>query len=158
MNKTIRSASARINVVVGPLVALMGVAVAIAAVALSIVLESMWPLLLFIPALMGIGAGLFLLRAALRSGLRIDGDGFTWQGFTGPAHSLRWDQLHRLVPPPGRAPRTVAIAQLRDGSQVEVIALWESPTSPMAVAGLSDQTATRKTLVEAHRYWLAQQR
>lgn len=158
MQKTLRSASARINVVVGPFVALMGVAAAITGVVLSLVMESLWPLVLFVPALIGIGAGLFLLRAALRSGLRIDGDGFTWQGFTGPAHSLRWDQLHRLVPPPGRAPRTVAVAQLRDGSQVEVIALWESPTSPMAVAGFSDQTAARDSLIEAHRCWLARQR
>lgn len=158
MHKTIRSAASRINVVVGPLAALMGVAAAITAVVLSIVLESMWFLVLFLPALMGIGAGLFILRGSLRSALRIDEDGFTWQGFTGPAHSLRWDQLHQLVPPPGRAPRTGAIAQLRDGSQVEVIALRKSPTTPIAVAGLSDQTAIRNTLIEAHRNWLARQR
>ena len=130
MHAVIRSAGAQINLVVGPMVALIGVAALLTGVVLSIVLETAWFLMFLIPAAMGLGAGLLLLRGARRSRLQIDPEGFTWCGFAGAEQSLRWQEIHQLLPPPPASRRVVAIAQLRDGRQVEVRALWESPISP----------------------------
>ena len=49
----------------------------------------------------------------------------------------------------------VAIAQLRDGSQVEVRALWESPTSPAVLLGPPNHSRAQNALLGAHRAWLA---
>ena len=89
MHAVIRSAGAQINLVVGPMVALIGVAALLTGVVLSIVLETAWFLMFLIPAAMGIGAGLLLLRGARRSRLQIDPEGFTWCGFVGAEQSLR---------------------------------------------------------------------
>ncbi|WP_243733760.1 hypothetical protein [Brachybacterium sp. AG952] len=151
----IRSAGAQINLVVGPMVALIGVAALLAGVVLSIVLETAWFLMFLIPAAMGIGAGLLLLRGARRSRLQIDPEGVTWCGFVGAEQSLRWQEIHQLLLPPPASRRVVAIAQLRDGRQVEVRALWESPTSPAVLLGSSDHSRAQNALLGAHRAWLA---
>ena len=151
----IRSAGAQVNLVVGPMVALIGVAALLAGVVLSIVLETAWFLMFLIPAAMGIGAGLLLLRGARRSRLQIDPEGVTWCGFAGAEQSLRWQEIHQLLPPPPASRRVVAIAQLRDGRQVEVRALWESPTSPAVLLGPSDHSRAQNALLGAHRAWLA---
>ena len=93
VHAVIRSAGAQINLVVGPMVALIGVAALLTGVVLSIVLETAWFLMFLIPAAMGIGAGLLLLRGARRSRLQIDPEGFTWCGFAGAEQSLRWQEI-----------------------------------------------------------------
>ncbi len=97
----------------------------------------------------------FLLRGARSSRLQIDPEGFTWCGFVGAEQSLRWQEIHQLLPPPPTSRRVVAIAQLRDGRQVEVRALWESPTSPAVLLGRPDHSRAQNALLGAHRAWLA---
>lgn len=155
MQTVIRSAGARVNFVVGPMVVLIGVAALLAGVVLSVVMETAWFMMFLLPAAMGIGAGLFLLRGARRSRLQIDPEGFTWCGFVGAEQSLRWQEIHQLLPPPPTSRRVVAIAQLRDGRQVEVRALWESPTSPAVLLGRPDHSRAQNALLGAHRAWLA---
>lgn len=155
MHRIIRSAGAKANFFVGPLVMLIGFGAAITAVVLSIALETPGFLILLLPGAMGIGAGLFLLRMARRARLEIDERGITWCGFAGREHSLRWDQLHRIwAPPPGANPRLVALAQLRDGAVVEIRAIWASPTSPVALLGASNHEEEFQALVQAHQHWL----
>ena len=154
----IRSAGAQINLVVGPMVALIGVAALLTGVVLSIVLETAWFLMVLIPAALAIGGGLFILRGARRSRLHIDEGGFTWCGFVGAEQSLRWEQVHQLLPPPPASRRTVTIAQLRDGRQVEVRALWESATSPAAMLGPQDHSRAQNALLGAQRAWLSGRR
>ena len=158
MITTIRSATARVNLVVGPMVVLIGIAAGIAAIILSIVMGTAWFLMLLMPALLGIGGGLFILWTTRRARLEIDADGFTWCGFVGAEQTLRWEQVHQLLPPPPASRRTVTIAQLRDGSQVEVRALWESATSPAAMLGPQDHSRAQNALLGAHRAWLSGRR
>lgn len=158
MRYTVQSASSRVNVVVGPLVVLIGVAAGIAAIVLSLVLESAWFLVLSLPALMAIGAGTAIFWGARRAGLRIDEQGFTWCGFLGASQSLRWEQIHQLVPPAAGSPRTVLVAQLRDGRQFEVRALWQSPTSPASLFTTPDHSRAQNALLSTHRAWLASHR
>lgn len=158
MPLTIRAASSWINLVVGPMVLLIGLAGGLAAIILSAVLGTAWFLMLLIPAAMAIGGGLFILRGARRSRLQIDADGFTWCGVVGAEQTLRWEQVHRLLPPPPANRRTVTIAQLRDGRQIEVRALWESPTSPAVLLGPPDHRRAQDALLDAHRAWLAGRR
>lgn len=155
---TIRSAGAQVNLVVGPMVILIGVAAVLAAIVLSLMLETAWFLMLLIPAALAIGGGLFILRGARRSRLHIDEHGFTWCGFVGAEQALRWEQVHQLLPPPPASRRTVTIAQLRDGRQVEVQALWESPTSPASMLGPQDHSRAKNALLGAHRAWLSGRR
>jgi hypothetical protein len=155
---TIRAASSRVNLVVGPMVLLIGLAAVLAAIILSAALGTAWFLMLLIPAALAIGGGQFILRGARRSRLQIDADGFTWCGFVGAEQTLRWEQVHQLLPPPPASRRTVTIAQLRDGRQVEVQALWEPPTSPAAVLGPQDHSRAQNALLDAHRAWLAGRR
>lgn len=49
----------------------------------------------------------------------------------------------------------VAIAQLRDGRQVEGRALWDSPTSPAVLLGPSGHSRAQNALLGAHPAWLA---
>lgn len=158
MNLTIRSVAARVNYVVGPFVILIGIGAGITAIVLTWVLESAAFLMLFLPALLAIGAGAFILWAVQRSGLRIDAEGFSWCGALKPAQSLRWEQIHQLLPPPPASPRTVVVAQLRDGRQVEVRAIWESPTSPASLLSPADHSKAQNALLSAHRAWLAAHR
>ncbi len=158
MITTIRSATARVNLVVGPMVVLIGIAAGIAAIILSIVMETAWFLMLLMPALLGIGGGLFILWTTRRARLEIDADGFTWCGFIGAAQSLRWEEVHRLLPPPTGSPRTVVIAQLHDGRRVEVRTLWNSPTTPAALFSVQDHRRAQNALLGAHRAWLAGRR
>ncbi|MFC7458793.1 hypothetical protein ACFQS2_16500 [Brachybacterium sp. GCM10030267] len=155
MSTTLRSAGSRVNHVIGPMVMLIGVAAGIAAIVLALALEALPFLVLFVPAALAVGGGAFVLWGARRSRLLIDETGFTWAGFVGRQHAVRWDTLHRLLPPPPGASRVVAIAELRDGSSVEVRALWDSPTSPSALLGASDHSAARDALIAAHREWLS---
>lgn len=158
MQTTIRSAASRVNVVVGPMVLLIGIGAAVTAVILSIVMQTAWFLMLFLPALLAIGGGLFILWMARRARLEIDSVGFTWCGLLGSAHSVRWDELHQLLPPPPGRPRTVVIAQLRDGRQVEVQAIWEPPTFPAALLTAADHSRAQNALLGAHQGWLGAQR
>lgn len=158
MQRTIRSAGSRVNLVIGPMVMLIGVGAAITAVVLAIALEAPAFLALFVPAVLALGGGAFILWGAHRSRLRIDGRGFSWCGFVGREQSVRWEQLHQLLPPPPDATRTAAIAQLRDGDRVEVRALWKSATSPASLLGGSDHSEAQNALLAAHRAWLAERR
>lgn len=158
MPRTIRGAGSRVNLVIGPLVMLIGIGAGITAIILTIVLGAAGFLALFIPAALALAGGAFVLRGALRSRLQIDADGFTWCGFLGAERSLRWEQLHRLLPPPSGSSRTVAIAELRDRSRIEVRALWESPTSPASLLGAADHSTAQNALLAAHREWLAGRR
>ena len=88
VHRTLCSAAARVNVVVGPMVMLIGLAAGSAAAVLAVVMEAPAFLALFIPAAMGIGAGLFLVWGARRARLEIRPDGFTWCGFLGAAQLL----------------------------------------------------------------------
>lgn len=155
---TIRSAASRVNFVVGPLVVLIGLGAALTAVILPFVLGTAWFLMLLLPALLGIGAGLFILWMARRARLQIDARGFTWCGFVGAEHSLRWEELDRLLPPGESSSRVVAVAQLRDGRQLEVEALWNSATAPAALFDAQDHSRARNALLGAHRAWLAGRR
>lgn len=140
MRTVFRGAAARVNLIVGPMVALIGIAAGLAAIILSVALGTAWFLLLFLPALMGTGAGAFLFWAARRARMEIDAEGFRWSAFAGSEQSVRWEQLHRLLPPPPGRPRTVAIAQLGDGRQVAVEAVWRGPRrSPGSTAPLTMQ-------------------
>lgn len=158
MNHVIRSASARGNDVVGPLVMVMGVLAMVTAIVLVIALDSAWFLGLFLPALMGIGAGLFITRMAKRARLEITPAGFTWAGPSGPERSLRWEQVYRIVHPGQADRRIAAVAQLHDGSLVPIRAEWNSPTSPAVLLGMEDHTEALRTLVGAHQQWLAAHR
>lgn len=151
MSLTLRSVAVTVNYVVGPFVILIGIAAGIAAIVLSWLLDSAGYLMLFLPSLLAIGAGVVILRAVQRSGLRIDDQGFSWCGALSAAHSLRWEQVHQLLPPPAGSSRTVVIAQLHDGRQVEVRALWESPTSWLL--GPVDHSRAQSALLSAHQAW-----
>ena len=155
MQQTIRGTGSRVNtVIVGPMVMLIGVGAGITAIVLSIVLQAPGFLALFLPALLALGGGAFVLWGARRSRLRVDEHGATWSGFLGATRSLRWDQVHRLLPPPAGDPRCVAIVQLRDGSHREVHALWESRTSPVSLMGAPDHSEAQNALLAGHRAWL----
>ncbi|WP_394215535.1 hypothetical protein [Brachybacterium vulturis] len=156
MSITIRGLAATVNYVVGPFVILVGAAAGIAATVLTWVLESAGFLMLFLPSLLAIGAGVFILWSVQRSGLRIDAHGFSWCGPIRPAQSLRWEQVHQLRPPPSGSPRTVVIAQLHDGRRVEVRAIWDSPTSSLLIP--VDHSRAQNALLSAHQEWLAARR
>ncbi|HEX7350658.1 PH domain-containing protein [Brachybacterium sp.] len=158
MPTTIRSNDSRINFFVGPLVILIGIGGALTAVILSIAMQTAWFLMLFIPALLGVGGGLFILWIARRARLVIDDDGFRWCGFLGAEQSLRWEQVHQLLPPPANQKQTVLVAQLHDRRQVPVRALWTSQTSPAALLGAADHSEAQNALLDAHRAWLAARR
>ena len=64
MDSTFRSAGSRVNVVVGPLVMLIGVGAAITAVVLTLVLGEPGFLALLIPAALALGGGAFVLWGA----------------------------------------------------------------------------------------------
>ncbi|MDN5901421.1 MAG: hypothetical protein L0H74_15330 [Brachybacterium sp.] len=155
MESTSRSSASRINVVVGTLVMLVGILAAIAAVVLSLVLETAGFLALLIPAALALGGGAFVLWGARRSRLRIDADGFVWAGFIGAQRSVRWQVLEQLVPPAPGDRRLVTTALLRDGSRVPVRALWEPATVPSASSGGADHSEVQNALLSAHRRWLA---
>lgn len=158
METTFRAAASRVNLVVGPLVMLIGVLGAIAAVVLSLAMQTAWFLLLLVPAVVAVGAGALLLRGARRACLRIGPDGFTWAGFVGARQTVRWQSLDRLLPPAPGDPRLVATALLRDGTPVPVRALWEPPTLPSAFSGGPAHAQVQGALLEAHRRWLAAHR
>lgn len=158
METTFRSSAAHLHVVVGPMVMVLGVLAAIAAVVLSLVLESPGFLALLIPAALALGGGGVVLRGALRSRLRIDADGFVWAGFLGAERSVRWQSLERLLPPTPGGRRLVAIALLRDGALVPVHALWEPPLLPSALGGGPDHAAVQHALLSAHQRWIAAHR
>lgn len=155
MQTTFRSSASRVNHVVGPMVMVIGVLGAIAAVVLSLVMETFGFLALLIPAALALGGGAFVLWGAHRSRLSIDADGFVWAGFVGAQRSVRWQLLERLVPPAPGDRRLVATALLRDGSQVPVRALWEPATFPAALSGGPDHSEVQNALISAHRRWLA---
>lgn len=157
MAQTFRSPGAEINrLLVGPLVMLLGVAAGVSGVVLAIVLGTAWFLLFLLVGAGALAAGLMLLVCGRRSRLEITAEGFTWCGFFGPARSLRWEQVHRIAPPPPAARRVAALAELRDGRVAEVRTVWESPTSPAVLLGAaSDHRRELAALVSAHRDWLA---
>lgn len=158
METVFRSSSSRINFVVGPMVMVIGILAAIAALVLSFVLETIGFLFLLIPAALALGGGAFVLWGARRSRLRIDADGFVWAGFVGAQRSVRWQMLERLVPPAPGDPRLVATALLRDGTPVAVRALWAPATFPASLGGGQDHSEVQNALIAAHRHWLAGQR
>lgn len=150
-----RSGAGAVNLIVGPLVMLIGLGAAVTAIVLSVVIETPGFLALLIPAALALGGGAFILRGARRSRLEIGPDGITWAGFVGAEQSLRWEQVYRILPPPPAASRVAALAQLRDGSTVEVRALWQSPTSPAALLGATSHRAECAAMINAHRTWLS---
>lgn len=154
MEQVIRSTAARVNFVVGPLVMIIGLGAAVAAIVLTVVLDTPGFLALLIPAAFALGAGAFVLRMARRARLEIGPDGFTWAGFLGAEQTLQWRQVYRILPAPPGSSRVAAVAQLRDGTTTEVRALWQSPTSPMALLGAADHRHECAALVSAHRQWL----
>lgn len=158
METTFRSSSSRINFFVGPMVMVVGVLAAIAAVVLSLVMETAGFLALLVPAVLALGGGSFVLWGARRSRLRIDADGFVWAGFVGAQRSVRWQLLERLVPPAPGDQRLVATALLREGTQVPVRALWVPATFPSMLSGGPDHSEVQNALVSAHRQWLAAHR
>ena len=143
------------NLVVGPAVMIIGIGALVTAIVLSVVLETAGFLALLIPAALALGGGAFILRGARRSRLEITADGFVWGGFIGAEHTLRWDQVHRILPAPPGASRVAALAPLRDGSTTEVRALWVPPTSPLSLMGGVNHREDYQALVNAHRQWLA---
>ena len=159
MHEVMRTASSKVNVVVGPFVMLMGVLAAIAAVALSILAETVWFLALFIPAALALGGGLFILWGARRSRLEITPQQLIWCGFIGSEKRLDWAQIAQISPPPaGSSHRVAAIAHLVSGQATEIRALWESSTSPGPLAGVSDHSRALHLMIQGHQAFLAQQR
>lgn len=158
MDVIFRTADSRITHVVGPFVMVIGVLAGIAAIVLSVVMETAGFLALFIPAALALGGGAFILRGARRSRMHIDSTGFTWAGFLGQQQSVRWDALHRIAPPTSGDRRLVALALLRDGTTVPVRALWEPPTLPSALTVGPNHAEVYGTLVTAHQRWLAARR
>lgn len=77
MDVIFRTAGSRITHVVGPFVMVIGVLAGIAAIVLSVVMETAGFLALFIPAALALGGGAFILRGARRSRMHIDSTGFT---------------------------------------------------------------------------------
>lgn len=154
---TIRSSASTVNFVVGPMVVLIGITAAVAAVVLTFVMQTAWMLMLLLPGILGMGAGLFILWMARRARLEITGEGFTWCGFLGKPHSMQWAQLQQIMPPRTPGARAVALLVLRDGKQVDMEALWESQTSPGTLMGGRDRTSVRNQLIQGHQQWLAQQ-
>lgn len=77
--------------------------------------------------------------------------------FAGAPKSLEWHEVHRiLLPPPGSPRRLAALAQLRDGRVVEIMALWDSKTNPVALLDeLVDHRRAQKILIDGRRAYLA---
>lgn len=157
MQQIIRSPGAKVNFVVGPMVLVIGVGAAVTAVVLSVVLDAPGFLALFIPAALAFAGGALILWMARRARLEITEAGFTWCGFFAAEQSLHWSQVYQILPPPPGASRVAAVARLRDGSMVEVRAVWASPTSPVALLGGSDHSAECGALITAHKQWLGHQ-
>ena len=154
MRQIMRSPGAKVNFVVGPMVLVIGVGAAVTAVVLTVVVDTAGFLALLIPAVLALAGGTFILWMARRARLEITEDGFTWCGFLAAEQSLAWAQVHQILPPPPGASRVAAVARLRDGSLVDVRALWTSPTSPAALLGGADHSAERDALITAHKQWL----
>lgn len=160
MHETYRDRAARLNTVVtGPMVVVIGVATAIAAIVLSIVLETAWFLVLFIPALLALGGGGFIIWFSRRSRLEVTPAELVWCGALGAERRLAWERIDRITPAPaGAPPRLAALAQLTDGSVEEIRALWTSPTAPTSVLGGLDHSEQVALMIRGHRAHLASRR
>lgn len=145
----------RVNVVAGPLVALIGLAAAVVAVILALTTHATAFLALFIPAVLAMAAGSYIFWGARRSRLAVDGAGFTWAGFFGREHSVRWEQLHHFAPPPPGDRRGVLTAVLRDGAPVPVRSVWVPPQAIAVLGTTPDLAVIQQTLFDGHRRWLA---
>lgn len=159
MERTFRSPAARLNMmVIVPMLCLIGMASAIAAVVLAIALGTPWMLMLLLPAGLALVGGLLLVLMVRKARLEISADGFAWGGFTlmGHEESLRWADVHEIqAPPPGSPSRLAAVAVLRDGSRRDIRGVWISPTSPASLLGAHDYAEERDALIAAHQRWLA---
>ena len=154
MNTIIRR-EGRVSVVVGWMLVVMAFLALVTFIVLAIVIDAMFLIFLFAPVLLLLGAGeSFWLGSGAR--LEITPDSFIWCSFVGRARSIAWQDLDRvLVPPPGSRPRLVAAARLKDGSIVEIDAVWSSPTSPANLFGTPDHSPAQRALIDGHRAYLA---
>lgn len=148
-------ASGRVSLVVGWMLIGMGVAALVAVVILGFVVEPWLFSFLFAPVLLFVGGGINLWMGR-RARLEIHPDGFLWCGFLGSPRSLGWRDVRQiLLPPPGARRRLAAIALLYDGRYVDIDALWQSPTSPVNLAGAVDHRQAQQLLIDGHRTYLA---
>lgn len=150
----IRATAAKMLFVVGPFIMLMGVGVLVTMIVLWFVLDTSAVLFFLMPAALGIGSGLFLLRMARKGRLEIAADGFTWCGYIGPDRTVRWQDLHRIRPPRHHGGRNVALLQFRVGREEDLVALWVGPTDPSVVTGTLDLSSVRTQLIQAHQQFL----
>lgn len=159
MEQIIRGGGSRTTMVIGPLVMVIGAAAGVAGIVLALALDSAGFLALLIPAALGLVGGALVLRGARRARLRADGAGIIWAGVLGPESSLRWEEIHRVDPPPPGDARTAAVVTLRDGAVVPIRAVWEAPTSPAKLlGGGGGDLRPYQMLVTSHQRWLAGRR
>ncbi|WP_210602672.1 hypothetical protein [Brevibacterium oceani] len=154
MNTIIRR-EGKVSIAVGWMLVVMALLAVIVAIVLAFVINTWFLLILFGSLILLIGAGVNFRRGS-RARLEITPEEFIWCGFVGRAHRIGWRDLDRiLLPAPGSRPRLVAAARLRDGSIVEINALWVSPTNPANLFSPPDLSQERRTLVDGHRAFLS---
>ncbi|GAB3474420.1 hypothetical protein [Nocardiopsis coralliicola] len=152
--QTIRG-SGRVSLFVGWMLVGMGAAALVAVVILAFAVEPWLLSFLFAPVLLFLGGGINLW-VGRRARLEVRPDGFLWCGFVGRPRSLAWRDVRQiLVPPAGARRRLAAVALLYDGRYVDIEALWQSPTSPAALAGAGDHRQVQQLLIDGHRAYLA---
>lgn len=149
MNTIIRTHGV-VSLVVGWMLTGMGILAIATVIILSVFVEDWMIIFLFGPVLLFIGAAVNFWMGS-RARLEITPDRFIWCGFIGRARSIAWHDVHRIVrPPPGSPPRLAAVAHLRDGSFVEVTALWKSPSWPTTYLSHQDHGRAQQALIDGH--------
>lgn len=110
---------------------------------------------LLAPLLMLVGGGINL-RMGYRARLEVRPDRFIWCGTVGREFTVFWRDVWQIVlPAPGSRPRLAALAQMRDGSAVEIEALWFPQASLGAVLSPPDHSRAQQALIDGHRAYLA---
>ncbi|WP_166972747.1 hypothetical protein [Brevibacterium atlanticum] len=144
----------KVSIAVGCMLVVMAALAVIVAIVLAFVIDTRFLLVLFGSLILLTGAGVNFWMGS-RARLEIAPERFIWCGFVGRAHRIAWRDLDRiLLPAPGSRPRLVAAARLRDGSVVEINALWVSPTNPANLFSAPDLSHERRVLIDGHRAFL----
>lgn len=145
----------RISFFVGWMLVVMAVLALVTFLILAFAIDSMFSIFLFAPVLLLAGAGVNFWMGS-RARLEITPEEFIWCGFVGDARRIAWRDLDRiLLPTPSSRPRLAAAARLKNGSVVEIDALWVSPTNPASLLSAPDLSRARRALIDGHRAYLA---
>ncbi|MFT0137965.1 hypothetical protein ACEK07_12470 [Alcanivoracaceae bacterium MT1] len=150
---TIRSKASRVNIGVGWMLVGMAAAAFVAAVVLTLVLEPWMSWLLFAPLLLLAGAAVNFWMGR-RSRLEVRPEKLVWCGPVGRRRELAWRDVQQVfLPAAGESPRLVTVMLLRDGSRVDVEALWEPRTSPLTFAVAPDHRRAQQLIFDGFRQY-----